>query len=91
MTSLRDIVAKDSVGNATCPSSEEEFLALNGYADLADAVKCLPSVYRRVFLQRYAQGKDSEAIAASEGVSVRTVESRLYRARRMLKEVLARG
>lgn len=89
--SIKDAIVKDSSKEVAGPSSEDEFLALNGYSDLASAVSRLPPAYKRVFLRRYAEGCDCKTIAASEGVSLRTVESRLYRARRMLKEVLTQG
>ncbi|HHY34458.1 MAG TPA: RNA polymerase sigma factor [Firmicutes bacterium] len=73
-----------------CPSAEDEFMRQLGMEWIAGAVAALPPVYRRTFLLCYAGGYDYESIAKREGVSVKTVESRLYRARKMLKEALRR-
>ncbi|MBE3518941.1 MAG: sigma-70 family RNA polymerase sigma factor [Firmicutes bacterium] len=75
---------------ADCPSAEDEFMRQLGMEWIAGAVRALPPVYRRTFLLYYAGGYDYESIAGREGVSVKTVESRLYRARKMLREALRR-
>lgn len=42
--------------------------------------------YRRVILKYHFEGKSYQTIAREEGISVKTVESRLYRARKMMRE-----
>lgn len=79
-----------AVPTADCPSAEDEFMRQLGMEWIAGAIAALPPVYRRTFLLYYAGGYDYESIAEREGVSVKTVESRLYRARAMLKEALRR-
>lgn len=52
------------------------------------AVNELPAVYRTVFVMRNLEELSYEEIAFRLGISVGTVDSRLYRARRMLVEKL---
>jgi len=55
---------------------------------LLDAAKELPLAYREPLLMRCANGMSHKAIAGALGVPVTTVETRLARARRMLREAL---
>jgi RNA polymerase sigma factor (sigma-70 family) len=48
--------------------------------------KSVPPIYEEVIVKFYLQGKSYEEIAAEEEVSVKTIASRLYRGRNMLKE-----
>ncbi len=45
----------------------------------------LPSRYGRVILKYYYENKSYQQIAREEGVNLRTVESRLYRARNLIR------
>lgn len=76
--------------NAVAPAAEDECMKEVRMNYVAGAVKSLPSVYRRTLLMYYSEGLDYAAIAEREGVSPKTVESRLYRARKLLKEALKR-
>ncbi len=55
---------------------------------LMDAVKKLPEQYRTVFILRTFEDLSYEEIAARLNISVGTVDSRLYRARRRLVDEL---
>jgi len=46
----------------------------------------LPPRYSRVVSKYYFENKSYQEIAREEGISLKTVESRLYRARRLLRE-----
>ena len=48
--------------------------------------KSVPPIYEDVITKFYLQGKSYEEIALEEDVSVKTIASRLYRGRNMLKE-----
>lgn len=48
--------------------------------------KSVPPIYEEVIVKFYIQGKSYEEIAQEEGVTVKTIASRLYRGRNMLKE-----
>lgn len=46
----------------------------------------LPSLYSSTVEKYYFENKTCEEIAVEEGISIKTVESRLYRARAMIRE-----
>jgi RNA polymerase sigma factor (sigma-70 family) len=46
----------------------------------------LPDIYRIIIKKYYFDGMSYQSIADSEGISIRAVESRLYRAKKMLRE-----
>jgi len=47
--------------------------------------------YRRVVVKYHFEGKSYQSIAREEGISVKTVESRLYRARKMMRDQWEEG
>lgn len=53
---------------------------------LKAACSKLPQRYRSVVDKFYFQDKGYQEIAAEEGISLKTVESRLYRARMLLRQ-----
>lgn len=55
---------------------------------LLDAVQSLPAIYREPFVLRHLEDWTYAQIGDVLGLSVETVETRLVRARRMLKEML---
>jgi RNA polymerase sigma-70 factor, ECF subfamily len=55
------------------------------------ALDGLPEKYRTVLVLHYYQKMPYEQIASILGQPLKTIETRLYRARRMLRERLARG
>lgn len=46
----------------------------------------LPAIYKLVMYKFYFQGKSYEEIACEEGISLKTVESRLYRGRNIFRQ-----
>lgn len=48
--------------------------------------KSIPLIYENVIMKFYFEGKSYEAIAKEEGTTSKTIASRLYRGRNMLKE-----
>lgn len=56
---------------------------------MAQAVTKLPFLYRQAFILRHLHGTDYEEIARISGVPADTVRVRAYRAREMLREILA--
>lgn len=69
----------DPLAKLQAEESDQRFLA---------AVRELPDQYRTVFVLRNFDDLSYEAIAARLGISVGTVDSRLFRARRLLVEKL---
>lgn len=57
---------------------------------MREAVSKLPKLYREAFILREIQAEDYEVIAEATGVSADTVRVRAYRAREMLRELLAK-
>ena len=55
---------------------------------LIAAVKCLQDIDREVFIRKYCQEEKVTDIAEALGITVKSVENRLYRTRIRLKEVL---
>ncbi len=53
---------------------------------LRNILYTLPEVYISTIKKYYMQGKTYEEIAREENVSIKTVESRLYRGRKILRE-----
>lgn len=66
----------------------EGFLASEERGEVRNAVDGLPEKYRVVVMLLYYQSLPYEQIGAILGVPIKTVETRLYRARRMLRERL---
>ncbi len=70
----------------------EKILLEKDYRERVRAVcRQLPDKYRRVIEKFYFQSWTYEEIAREEGISMRTVESRLYRARKMFREKWKEG
>lgn len=70
---------------------EGSILAKEEVWQLRDQVRALPPLYRRTISQFYYRGLSYQEIALAEGVSVKTVESRLYRAKEMLRKSIGGG
>ena len=50
----------------------------------------LPPLYRQVLRRHYLDGFSYREIAGEAGVPVKTIESRLYRARKLLRSIWPR-
>jgi RNA polymerase sigma-70 factor (ECF subfamily) len=59
-------------------------------AGVLEAVRELPESYREVVLLKYLDERSYKEISETLGISIETIESRLFRARKILKEKLAR-
>jgi len=51
-----------------------------------EVLQQLPLLYREMIYKHYYQGKSYQEIASEEGISKKTVESRLYRARNIFRQ-----
>lgn len=67
-------------------SIEETMLQQEDAVRIRVLCRQLPESYRRVITKYYFSGKSCRQIASEEGITVKTVETRLYRARQKLKE-----
>lgn len=57
---------------------------------LGEALADLPPAYRAVIHLRYVEGLGVKEIGSALGLGVRTVDTRLYRGKRLLREILER-
>ncbi|GBF76303.1 hypothetical protein PA598K_04762 [Paenibacillus sp. 598K] len=69
----------------------ERLLAAERQGQLGRLVGSMPAAYRRVIEAFYWQDKSQAEIAKGEQVAPKTIESRLYRARRWIRERWKRG
>jgi len=72
-----------AVSNTSTP--EELFLDKERRKKVSEVAASLPDIYSRALRKYYFEGKTYRQIALEEGVTVRTVESRLYRAKALFK------
>lgn len=72
-------------------SPEQQMLVREEIWSLREKIQDLPPVYRRTIHQYYFHELTYRQIAQADGVTVRTVESRLYRARALLRESVLGG
>jgi len=74
----------------TGPLLEERIVSRDQY-NLEEALERIPETHRRIVLMCDMLGYDYHDCAASEGVPVGTVRSRLFRGRRKLRTILEKG
>ncbi len=72
-------------------SAEEEYFSHTAKGRLASLLQALPPPYRTTMAGYLLEGKSYRQLADEAGVSVKTVESRLYRARRILRNEYEEG
>lgn len=77
--------AAESVSGAT---PRDEAIKAEQYAAIHRAVEALPALYREPFVLRHVQNWSYRQIAEVMDLPVDTVETRLVRARRLLREAL---
>jgi len=73
---------------ADAPSPEDNMATREFYAQLREAIKDLPEVFRTTIVLREIEGMAYEEIAEITGVSLGTVKSRIARARSRLQSQL---
>lgn len=76
---------------SNAPTPEKVLLQEETLWQLREEVLKLPPIYRKVIYDFYFHKLSYKEIAAKEGVSEKTVESRLYRARGMLRQMKTGG
>lgn len=85
MEEIPDGLASDDRG------PEAQVLAQEEIWRMREQIQALPEIYRRVICQYYFQERSYREIAQGEGVTIKAVESRLYRAKALLKKSMAGG
>lgn len=86
LTDLEQLDAK-----ADLPSPEQEAIARDEYARVAQAIAEMPPQTRRAFQLRRIDGLSQREIAAELGLSENTVEKHIMRGIRMLMQQFGRG
>ena len=79
-----DLIDKISSNQNKTP--EEIFLEKEKIDEVSKLCKSVPPIYENAVVKFYLEGKTYEEIALEEGVTVKTIASRLYRGKNMLKE-----
>jgi RNA polymerase sigma factor (sigma-70 family) len=67
---------------------DEELIRKEDFQRLWRVCQSLPEKYRSVVTKYYSLGWSYSQIATDEGIAVKTVETRLYRARKIIRERL---
>ncbi len=70
----------------TAPAAESEAIREVHRQQVRQLIEQLPSNYREVVSAYYMEGKTYEQIATETGLEIKSVESRLYRARHWIKQ-----
>jgi RNA polymerase sigma-70 factor (ECF subfamily) len=71
-----------------CPTPEAVYVENETSRILSRALRHLPAYQREVMRMYHTEGKSYEQIADATGLSIGTIKSRLFRARKMLRERL---
>jgi RNA polymerase sigma factor (sigma-70 family) len=80
LTEVADKLADESIPVQDLLIKEEE------KALLAECLKRIPEHYQTVIRKSYEENKSCKEIAREENISVRTVETRLYRGKKILRQ-----
>ncbi|MHC4091376.1 MAG: RNA polymerase sigma factor [Planctomycetota bacterium] len=78
----------------TCPpvtraTPDRQAIADERQVAVLEAIRSLPAIYRQPFVLRHVEGWRYQQIAETMGMPAATVETRLVRARQLLREALA--
>jgi RNA polymerase sigma-70 factor (ECF subfamily) len=79
----------DGLGDGPGRNPARQAVGDEVYATLLRAVEALPALYREPFVLRHLEDWSYAQIAELLGLSVEAVETRLVRARRLLREMLS--
>lgn len=80
-----DILSVHKTHPGSGQDPETIFLEKENKATLREKVLNLPGIYRRVIYEHYFNQRTYKEIARTEKVSVKTVESRIYRGKALLR------
>lgn len=83
--SIQEHALIDLERQTTVPAAEAEAIQVVHRQHIRHLVEQLPANYREVVSAYYLEGKSYEQIATETGLEMKSVESRLYRARNWIK------
>lgn len=81
---LEDISSEDN-------SIQDELIKRENTEKLLELCNKLPEIYSNVLIKYYIESKSYNEISKEYGISVKTVESRLYRAKKVIREQWKEG
>ncbi|MFD2672136.1 RNA polymerase sigma factor [Marinicrinis sediminis] len=84
-----DLMTSEQEGERTFAESEtpeDRFMRMERTEKVKEAVRALKEPYRTVVRQYYLEERSYQEISEQSGVPIKTIESQLYRARKMLKQ-----
>lgn len=84
MENSEELIEVRSINKEKDP--EEIFIQKEKSKEITKLCASIPEIYEGVIKKFYLEGKSYEEISKEEGVSVKTIASRLYRGKSMLKE-----
>ena len=84
MEDSQEIIESSKYSHVETP--EEIFLENEKTEEIKEMCSSMSPIYEDVIRKFYLEGKSYEEIAGEEGVTVKTIASRLYRGRNILKE-----
>lgn len=84
MEDSEDLIDNPKFSHSHTP--EEILIEKEKKEEISKLCKSIPPIYEETITKFYLQGKSYEEIATEEGTTVKTIASRLYRGRNMLKE-----
>ena len=76
--------------SAPSPTPAQQLLNAEQQQAVLEAIRSLPALYREPFVLRHLEDWPYARIAETMGIAADTVETRLVRARRLLREALAK-
>lgn len=84
-----EIPLNDEIAEGGAEPSLDEGLSRSEIQErVMTAIRSLPQIYREAFVLKHVQGRSYQQIAETLGVPTATVDIRLVRARRLLREAL---
>ena len=87
---LTEEVCRGAAATTATPQPEEEIARRERQQRVMQAIQALPALYREPFVMRHLNGWSYQQIAEVMDMPVDSIETRLVRARRLLRESLAR-
>jgi len=79
-TALEKVMDDRSIG------PDQQVIKHERATKIKDLCRTLPPRYSRIVIKYHFEEKSYQQIAREEGISLKTVESRLYRARKLMRE-----
>jgi len=91
-SSRKEMVVEDKDREDIADTGSDEplnlYLSKEVMEDFLKKCNELPEQYREVAIEHFYKGKTAKAIASAEGIGLKTIQTRIYRARQMLQKTM---